>query len=238
MFPNFERLTMHRFIPALAFGVALLPHGPLMAQDASALDTDKARASYGLGLQIGQQLAERITTDVDTVAFTLAIRDVLDGTEPRLTDEELEAAFAALRAEIGAAIEARAQAKLEAGQAFLAENATKDDVTTTDSGLQYRVTTAGSGDSPTPEQTVTVHYEGRLLNGSVFDSSIARGEPATFPVGGVIQGWQEALQLMTPGATWEVWIPSELAYGPVGAGGSIGPNEVLNFTIELISIDG
>lgn len=229
---------MHRFIPALAFGAVLLAHTPVVAQDAAALDTDKARASYGLGLQIGQQLAERMTTDVDTAALTLAIRDVLNGVEPRLNEEELEAAFAALRAEINAAAEARAQATLEAGQAFLADNATKDGVTTTDSGLQYSVTTAGSGESPTPEQTVTVHYEGRLLNGSVFDSSIARGEPATFAVGGVIRGWQEVLQLMTPGATWEVWIPSELAYGPTGAGGSIGPNEMLNFTIELISIEG
>lgn len=227
---------MHRFTSVFAISAALTTSA--FAQDVSPLETDKARASYGLGLQIGQQLAERITTDLDTAAFTLAIRDVLDGAEPRLSEEELEAAFAALRAEIDAAREARAQAKLEAGRAFLAENGKKDGVTTTESGLQYSITKSGSGDSPTPGQSVTVHYEGRLLNGSVFDSSIARGEPVTFPVGGVIRGWQEALQLMTPGATWEVWIPSELAYGPQGAGGSIGPNETLNFTIELISIDG
>jgi FKBP-type peptidyl-prolyl cis-trans isomerase len=107
---------------------------------------------------------------------------------------------------------------------------------TTASGLQYKVTTAGTGAKPAATDMVKVHYEGRLLDGTVFDSSIQRGEAATFGVGQVIPGWQEALQLMPAGSKWEVWIPSDLAYGVTGAGGAIGPNEVLNFTIELIEI--
>ena len=163
---------------------------------------------------------------------------LLDGIPPRLNNEEIQAAFAALTAQAEEQAQARGQAALSEGQAFLEDNATKDGVITTGSGLQYKVIEEGTGDSPSARSTVTVHYEGRLLSGEVFDSSIARGEPASFPVGGVIPGWQEALQLMKAGATWEVWIPSTAAYGTRGSGPTIGPNETLNFTIELISIDG
>ena len=128
--------------------------------------------------------------------------------------------------------------RVEMGQAFLVENGAKEGITTTESGLQYKVLVEGEGDSPTLGNSVSVHYTGRLLDGTVFDSSIERGEPAEFPVSGVIPGWTEALQLMKPGGKFEVWIPSALAYGERGAGADIGPNEVLNFEMELLAIVG
>ena len=128
--------------------------------------------------------------------------------------------------------------KLAANAAFLEENGAKDGITTTTTGLQYRVDEEGSGTPPTATQSVVVHYAGRLLDGTEFDSSYRRGQPATFGVTQVIPGWTEALLLMKPGAKWEVWLPSEIAYGPRGAGGAIGPHEVLNFTIELVEVQG
>lgn len=228
---------MHRFTSALVVTAALFAPVPVLAQDVPPLETVKARAAYAIGLQIGQQLAAQNLQGLDVDALALAIQDSLDGTEPRLDDAEMQAAFAELNAQAQAQAQVRGEQALAEGRAFLEDNATEDGVTTTDSGLQYEVVEEGAGDSPAATDTVTVHYEGRLLDETVFDSSIARGEPASFPVNGVIQGWQEALQLMKPGAKWEVWIPAELAYGTQGAGQSIGPNEVLNFTIELISID-
>ncbi|APX14269.1 hypothetical protein BWR18_20615 (plasmid) [Tateyamaria omphalii] len=203
---------------------------PLVAQDTPALESVDARVSYGLGLQIGENLAQNDELDFDIEAFVQGIADVEAGVDPRLDEETLVAAFEALNARAS-------EGKLTENAAFLEQNGARDGVTTTDSGLQYEVVEEGTGETPAETDTVTVHYEGRLLDETVFDSSIERGEPASFPVNGVIQGWQEALQLMKPGATWEVWIPSDLAYGPQGAGQAIGPNEVLNFTIELISID-
>lgn len=125
----------------------------------------------------------------------------------------------------------------DAGDNFLAENSMKEGVKTTDSGLQYKIIEEGSGKSPSPTDMVTVNYEGTLINGTVFDSSYKRGEPISFPVNGVIQGWQEALPMMKEGATWMLYIPSELAYGPRGAGGIIGPNETLIFKVELIKVN-
>ena len=129
-------------------------------------------------------------------------------------------------------------ANVEAGQKFLAENGKRDGVVTTATGLQYEVLAEGSGDSPKETEQVTVHYHGTLIDGTVFDSSVERGQPATFPVNGVIPGWVEALQLMKPGAKYKLFIPSNLAYGERGAGGSIGPNATLIFEVELISIGG
>ena len=128
------------------------------------------------------------------------------------------------------------EANSEAGKAFLAENAKREEVTTTASGLQYEVLLEGEGDSPKATDEVTVHYHGTLIDGSVFDSSVERGQPATFPVNGVIPGWIEALQLMKPGAKYKLFIPSDLAYGERGAGQMIGPNSTLIFEVELISI--
>jgi FKBP-type peptidyl-prolyl cis-trans isomerase FklB len=133
--------------------------------------------------------------------------------------------------------EKAAEENLREGQAFLSENAQKDGVKTTESGLQYEVIEKGSGKTPTPESTVTVHYRGTLIDGTEFDSSLRRGEPATFPVNGVIAGWTEALQLMSEGAKYKLYIPADLAYGERGAGQAIGPNETLIFDVELLSVE-
>ena len=181
--------------------------------------------------------------EVDPAALGQAISDILNGVESRVTEEQLGAAFEELGAKMEAKqaaaqaeAEAAAKARAQEGLDFLAKNKSAEGVTTTESGLQYKIEVAGEGDSPTAADTVSVHYEGRLLNGKVFDSSYDRGAPASFGVSQVIPGWTEALQLMKPGAKWEVWIPSEIAYGARGAGADIGPNEVLNFTIELLEV--
>ncbi|GGX71800.1 peptidyl-prolyl cis-trans isomerase [Tateyamaria omphalii] len=225
---------MHRLLPALATSVFLFPTVPAVAQDIAALDTLDARLSYLVGHNLATGFAKDALVELDIEALLQAIDDVKNGEPNRISEADAKAVYE----EIGLlAAEQRRVEKLAENAAFLERNATVEGITTTESGLQYQVVEEGSGDSPAETDTVTVHYEGRLLDETVFDSSIQRGEPASFPVNGVIRGWQEALQLMKPGAKWEVWIPSELAYGPQGAGRSIGPDEVLNFSIELISID-
>ena len=157
-----------------------------------------------------------------------------------MTQEEMQAVLQNMQQQAQekqmAAREIEMATNKEDADKFLAANALVEGVVTTESGLQYKVVTAGEGDKPSAEDTVTVHYEGRLINGEVFDSSIERGEPATFPVGGVIAGWTEALQMMPAGSTWQLVIPPELAYGERGAGGRILPNSALVFDVELISI--
>lgn len=218
---------------------------PATAQEVAPLETPKQHASYGIGLSMAGQLSQSGLTleEVDPAAVAQGLIDALNQADPRISEEQIEAGFAELstkmeakQAAVEAAAEATANAALEAGRAFLELNKATEGVSVTESGLQYKVETAGEGDSPTAADSVSVHYEGRLLNGTVFDSSYERGAPANFGVGQVIPGWTEALQLMQPGAKWQVWIPSELAYGPRGAGEDIGPNEVLNFTIELLEI--
>jgi FKBP-type peptidyl-prolyl cis-trans isomerase FklB len=233
---------MPRLTPTLraaALSLPLLAPALAVAQDGPALETVDQRFSYLIGLQFGQSLGEQGLGDrLDIDAFAAAIEDVLEGRDPRLTNEQLQATMQEMQAIQQAEFQAAAEAAAAAGAAFLAENADAPGVETTESGLQYRVVEAGEGPSPEPSDSVTVHYEGRLLDGTVFDSSYQRGQPATFGVGQVITGWQEALQLMSVGATYEVWIPSGIAYGAQGAGDRIGPNETLNFTIELLEIAG
>lgn len=222
---------------SLALSLLLLWPAAGFAQTPAPLDTTQQRFSYAIGLQTARQLLQQgLSGELDVNAFAQALRDSLDGTEPRLTNDQMQQAAQEMR---GIVMEKRtlaATAARAAGERFLAENKTQSGVTATASGLQYKVTKAGSGAHPAPSDQVRVHYEGRLLNGKVFDSSYKRGEPAVFGVGQVIPGWQEALQLMSPGATWEIWLPSAIAYGEQGAGGDIGPNEVLHFTVELIEI--
>lgn len=199
------------------------------------LASEKQQFSYAVGLQIGQDL-KRNGMDIDADSVAMAIDDVLEGKEPRLTMEEMQALFSDFQEKETAKKELIANTNKAEGEAFLAKNRGNEGVITLESGLQYKVLTAGSGAQPTAEDTVSVHYRGTLINGTEFDSSYQRGEPATFPVKGVIGGWTEALQLMKEGAKWQLFIPSDLAYGPRGAGGDIGPNSMLKFDVELLSV--
>lgn len=205
----------------------------------AALDSEAARASYAIGRDMGTQLAPaRGRLDMD--AFMRGVREAMDQQEAALPQEELRAAVQSfsetIQQEQQAQREAEAQANQQEGEAYLAENEARAEVTVTESGLQYEVVEEGDGPRPQPGDQVSIHYRGTLLDGTEFDSSYERGEPATFPVEGVIPGFSEALQLMPVGSTWRVVIPGDLGYGPQGAGQDIGPNETLIFEIELLDI--
>ncbi|MCK4743405.1 MAG: FKBP-type peptidyl-prolyl cis-trans isomerase [Sulfuriflexus sp.] len=209
--------------------------GQLQAADVK-LDNDKKKFSYTLGYQIAQNLARQGAL-LDADAAAKAVHDAFSGKKPALTIDEMKAVVARIQDEAKKKHSEIGSNNLAAGKKFLTSNAKKDGVKTLDSGLQYKVLIKGDGEIPKASSTVVAHYEGRLINDKVFDSSIQRGSPATFPVKGVIPGWQEILQLMPTGSKWQVYIPSKLAYGEKGAGASIGPNETLIFDIELISIN-
>ena len=206
------------------------------ADEHPALDTNLQRLSYMIGLQVGQSLRRQGLEQIDAAALAAALGDVYADRPPRLTLEEMQGAQAAFQAEQESKQSRQAADNLEAGQAFLAANAEEEGVVQTPDGLQYRILRAGDGTAPSAEDRVVVHYRGRLLDGTEFDSSYGRGEPTEFMLGAVIPGWQAALELMQVGAHWEVWIPAGLAYGERGAGGSIGPNQTLHFEIELLEI--
>lgn len=205
------------------------------------LDTPEKRLSYGIALRMSERMvADGMVMDVD--AYALGMRDAFEGAEARLTDEEINAEMMAFQEKVETEREA-AQAQVaegngEAGAAFLAENAQREGIVVTDSGLQYEVVTAGEGASPGPDDQVEVHYRGTLIDGTVFDSSYDRGQTVTFGVTQVIPGWTEALQLMKEGDKYNLYIPSELAYGAGGAGQVIGPNSTLIFEVELIKVLG
>jgi FKBP-type peptidyl-prolyl cis-trans isomerase FklB len=214
------------------------PTAPVLSQDAS-LDTDMQKYSYAMGFSIGSRVGQQFAAEdfqVDAAAFARAIQDALSGAEPALTPEQMQAVVMAQREQEMAAQREIAEAASARGAAFLSENGAREGVETTDSGLQYEVLRAGDGAMPSAEDTVVVHYRGTLIDGTEFDSSYARNEPAEFPLGGIIQGWQEALQLMKTGGHWKVYIPAALGYGEGGAGNRIGPNETLIFEIELLEI--
>ena len=208
-------------------------------KEAAALSTAAQKVGYSIGLQVGMQVAK--TKDmIDADALTLGLKDALAGTAPKMTPQESQAAMMefqkAAQEKMMKEAAAAGSENAKAGEAFLAANKAKEGVVTLPSGLQYKVVKAGSGATPSASDTVVTHYRGTLIDGKVFDSSIDRGEPATFPVGGVIAGWTEALQLMKVGGKWELYIPSKLAYGPRGAGQMIGPDSTLLFEIELLEI--
>lgn len=202
-------------------------------------ETDEARLAYSLGVTLGQSIQADIE-QLDVDAFSDGIRDVFEDNELAMDPETMSQTLMAFQERSQQAREgeqaALAQANLERGQAFLEENAQRSEVTVTDSGLQHEVIEAGDGESPGPGDTVKVHYEGSLLDGTVFDSSFERGEPVSFGVGQVIEGWQEGLQLMQVGDTRLFYIPAALAYGASGQG-PIGPNQTLTFKVELIGIE-
>ncbi len=199
------------------------------------LSTTELKASYGVGMQMGQQL-NQVFTDVSLAAAIAGIKDGFNGQQPRLEPDAINAAFQEIQTKMEAESKANAAEFAAEGEAFLAENAKRDEVSVTESGLQYEVIEAGSGDKPQASSTVRTHYRGTLINGDEFDSSYSRGEPTEFPVNGVIPGWTEALQLMEIGAKWKLFIPYQLAYGERGAGGAIGPYQALVFEIELLAI--
>ncbi len=212
-------------------GVLLLA-SQIVAQD---LKTQKEKLSYIIGLDIGRNLKSQ-SVDVDQSALSKGIKDALSGGKPSLTDEEIRETMTAFQKEMIAKRQALAEKNKKEGEAFLAENKKKKGVTTLPSGLQYKVITPGKGKKPKPTDTVTVQYRGTLIDGTEFDSSYRRGQPATFPVNGVIPGWTEALTLMQEGAKWQIFVPSNLAYGEKGSGAQIGPNATLIFEVELISV--
>ena len=203
------------------------------------LDTEDAKASYAIGRDMGTNLAPA-QGRLDMDAFMRGLREAMAEEDAALPQEELRAALQAfsqgIQEEQAAEREAVAQANEEEGAAYLAENEQRAEVSVTESGLQYEVVEEGDGPRPQPGDQVTIHYRGTLIDGTEFDSSYERGEPATFGVGQVIPGFSEALQLMEVGSTYRVVIPGELGYGPQGAGADIGPNATLIFEIELLEI--
>jgi FKBP-type peptidyl-prolyl cis-trans isomerase len=228
-----------RILPILAASLALLLSF-CTTEEKIDLKDDKAKESYSVGYQFGQNL-KKMETDLDPEVLSAAIQDGLSGRESRLSDEEMRAAVTSLRertmAAMQASIKEQGQKNLAQGEKFLAENKTKEGVKTTASGLQYKVLKKGEGPSPKAGDTVTVHYRGTFVDGTEFDSSYQRGKPATFPLTGVIPGWTEALQLMKKGSKWELYIPADLAYGERGAGNRIPPNSTLLFEVELLSME-
>ncbi|KPK10872.1 MAG: hypothetical protein AMJ68_07955 [Acidithiobacillales bacterium SG8_45] len=208
---------------------------PGIAMSAAPLKTQKQKFSYTIGFQVGMDF-KRKGLDLDTEALLQAIRDVQEGKQPRLTQEQMQQALTNYKTELDAKRKELADTNLKLSQAFLDQNKTKKGVKVTASGLQYEVLKAGSGAKPKATDSVEVHYHGTLIDGRVFDSSVNRGQTVTFPLNGVIKGWQEALQMMKKGAKWKVAIPPDLAYGPMGSPPVIAPNMALVFEIELVDI--
>jgi len=192
--------------------------------------------SYGIGRQMGDQLTGDPFEGMNGDAVMAGLSDSLGGVESPISQEQFQKAFEEINAIMQAKQEEKAKAAGAAGEAFLAENANKEGVVVTESGLQYEIITAGDGEKPTAESTVSTHYHGTLIDGTVFDSSVERGTPAEFPVNRVIPGWTEALQLMPKGSKWRLFIPQELAYGAQGWGGTIAPYSALVFEVELLDI--
>lgn len=199
------------------------------------LFTDETRVSYGIGRQLGGQLRDNPPPGVSLEAILAGLTDAFNGADSRVSEADLSASFKVIREVMQAEAAAKAEAAAAAGKEFLVENAKREGITTLASGLQFEVLTAGEGAKPTRESNVRTHYHGTLIDGTVFDSSYDRGQPAEFPVGGVIAGWTEALQLMNAGSKWRLYVPSELAYGAQGVG-SIPPHSVLVFDVELLDV--
>ncbi|TNV19638.1 peptidylprolyl isomerase [Buttiauxella sp. B2] len=199
-------------------------------------DSVEAQASYGIGLQVGQQLSESGLQGLLPEALVAGLRDALEGNAPAVPVDVVHRALREVHERADAVREERQKEMAVEGQKYLQENSNKEGVSSTESGLQFRVLTQGTGPIPARKDHVRVHYTGKLVDGTVFDSSVQRGEPAEFPVSGVIAGWIEALTLMPVGSKWELTIPHNLAYGERGAGASIPPYSTLVFEVELLEI--
>jgi FKBP-type peptidyl-prolyl cis-trans isomerase FklB len=197
--------------------------------------TTEQKASYGIGLQMGEQL-KTMFVGASLEAALAGFTNAFNGDDRQVSEEDINEAFQVIQEQMRAKQDEEGKAASGEGEAFLAENATRDGIQITESGLQYEIITAGDGDKPSATSTVRTHYRGTLINGTEFDSSYSRNEPTEFPVNGVIAGWTEALQLMPVGSKWKLFIPYNLAYGERGAGGSIGPYQALVFELELLAI--
>lgn len=232
---------MKRLLPAL-LGIALLS-GQAMAGEKVSLKTQKDRVSYSIGQSIGNNVKNDLKSqsiDVNPDALAAGIRDAVAGSRARMTEKEMQETLAIFQQESMAKqmemMKKSGGKNKKEGDAFLAANKKKTGVKTLASGLQYKVEKEGTGRKPKATDTVTVNYKGTLIDGTEFDSSYKHGQPATFPVNGVIAGWTEALQLMKVGSKWQLFIPSNLAYGEQGSPPSIGSNSTLIFEVELLSI--
>lgn len=228
-----------KWMMILVFGFLAAQLG---AQEAQVLKTQKDKVSYSFGVDVVRNL-KRQRIEVDSDLFLKGIQDALSGGNLLMTDDEIRKTIATFLAEMKQKrTKARATLAKDAvqnkkeGEAFLAQNKTKEGVVTLPSGLQYKILKAGEGKNPTDSDTVVVNYWGTLIDGTEFDSSYAKGQPATFKVSAVIPGWREALKLMPVGSKWQIFIPPQLAYGDRGAGPDIGPNTALIFEVELLAI--
>jgi FKBP-type peptidyl-prolyl cis-trans isomerase FklB len=222
----------------VGIGLSLLS-APCLAAEASDLQDEKQKLSYSIGYQVGGDF-RRQGLEIDPELVVKGVLDGQAGSEPLMTPEKMRQTLTALNQQVAAAAEQQreeqARKNLAEGEVFLAANAEKEGVVTLPSGLQYQVLSEGQGAPPAATDTVTVHYRGTLIDGTEFDSSYGRGEPATFPLDRVIPGWTEGLQLMRPGAKYQLFVPPELAYGERGAGAKIGPDATLVFEVELLSV--
>ncbi|WP_218354740.1 FKBP-type peptidyl-prolyl cis-trans isomerase [Alteromonas lipotrueiana] len=198
--------------------------------------TVETQASYGVGFQMGEQLKSNPFDGLDINAVLDGLSDAFSGDTAKVDNNTLRSAFGEIHQRMQAAKAEQSKGQIEEGEKFLKENAEREEVQVTESGLQYEILETGDGEVPDAESTVRVHYHGTFIDGKVFDSSYDRGQPAEFPVNGVIKGWTEALQMMPTGSKWKVYVPSELAYGEQGAGGAIPPFTTLVFDVELLDI--
>jgi FKBP-type peptidyl-prolyl cis-trans isomerase len=214
--------------------VVLTTSFALTSCDDPKIETEEQKYSYSIGYQFAQNLKGQ-NVKVDSKALALAVSDVLNGKDPKITEQEMQDSMQKMYEKRRENMKAEADKNKKEGEEFLAKNKEQGDVKTLESGLQYQVMSAGEGAKPGENDTVKVHYKGTLIDGTEFDSSYKRDKPAEFPVKAVIPGWTEALQLMKKGGKWKLWIPSELAYGERGRP-SIPPNSVLIFEVELLDI--
>lgn len=226
---------MKRLLPTLAIGLLCTAS----AYATTTLNSDTEKLSYAMGFKTGQAMKAQSVT-INTNDFAQGLAAGYTGQKPAITEQVMQTTLTTMQKEMVKKMQEKytetAAKNLISGQQFLAKNAKVAGVVSLPDGLQYQIINPGNGENPTANDTVTVNYEGKLINGTVFDSSYKRGQPATFKVGQVIQGWQQALKLMKPGATWMLYIPANLAYGSQGAVGAIGPNETLIFKVDLLSV--